>query len=119
MKKTFLLKKITKKAKTDDNTSPLSSPKLDKNNMELDEKNENEYPLSSEPDISSRNNPNDIHKTPIIEGQDTMDTDEHLNKDIAQGSTNTQTISNANNDVNTRNFDIFKEHTSCSDSEFI
>ncbi|CAB5205693.1 unnamed protein product [Rhizophagus irregularis] len=81
-----------------------------------------EHPISSEPDVSSRDTSTSISQTPIINSQDAMDTDlPEINSDkgITQGSADTQITSDTNNDVNSHNLEIFKEYNSRSDSQYI
>ncbi|PKC55058.1 hypothetical protein RhiirA1_476233 [Rhizophagus irregularis] len=84
----------------EDFSSP-SSPNNNDNNMIIDDKNEMEHPISSEPDVSSRDTSTSISQTPIINSQDAMDTDLPENdsdKGITQGSADTQITSDTNND---------------------
>ncbi|PKK59765.1 hypothetical protein RhiirC2_820241, partial [Rhizophagus irregularis] len=112
----------TKKLKkSEDSSSPLS-PNNNDNNMIIDDKNEMEHPISSEPDVLSRDTSTSISQTPIINSQDAMDTDlpkNNSDKGITQGSTDTQITSDTNNDVNSHNLEIFKEYNSRSDSQYI
>ncbi|CAG8730439.1 10483_t:CDS:1, partial [Rhizophagus irregularis] len=91
----------TKKLKkSEDSSSPLS-PNNNDNNMIIDDKNEIEHPISSEPDVSSRDVSTNDSQIPIINSQDAMDTDlpeNNSDKGITQGSTDTQITSNTNND---------------------
>ncbi|PKC53609.1 hypothetical protein RhiirA1_478946 [Rhizophagus irregularis] len=103
--------------KTEDFSSP-SSPNNNDNNMIIDDKSEMAHPISSEPDISSRDTSSSISQTPIINRQDAMDTDlpeNNSDKGITQGSADTQITSDINNDVNSHNLEIFKEYNSRSD----
>ncbi|PKK73551.1 hypothetical protein RhiirC2_847546 [Rhizophagus irregularis] len=112
----------TKKLKKMDDLSSPSIPNNNDNNMNIDDKNEMEHPISSEPDVSSRDTPLNISRTPIINSQDAMDTDLPENdsdKGITQRSADTQITSDTNNDVNSHNLEIFKEYNSRSDCQYI
>ncbi|CAB4409392.1 unnamed protein product [Rhizophagus irregularis] len=90
--------------------------------MDIDDKIENENSISQKIDSSSRDTNNVEPTTPIIASQDAMDTDQHITDPStvnSQGSTSTQTTSDANNDVNTQTIEIFKDYSSCCDSEYI
>ncbi|PKK65412.1 hypothetical protein RhiirC2_809007 [Rhizophagus irregularis] len=116
------LAQTTKKQKTAEASPSPSSPNTDDNSMAIDDKNEMENPTLSEPAVSSRDRLTDTSQTPIINSQDAMDTDlpeSNSDKAVTQGSTSTQTTADTNNNATTRTLDIFKEHVSCSDSEFI
>ncbi|PKB95822.1 hypothetical protein RhiirA5_435965 [Rhizophagus irregularis] len=108
----------TKKLKKAEASSSLSSPNNNDNNMIIDDKNEMEHPISSEPNVSSHDASTNVSQTPITNSQDAMDTDlpeNNSNKGITQGSADTQITSDTNNDVNSHNLEIFKEYNSRSD----
>ncbi|PKY19084.1 hypothetical protein RhiirB3_468958 [Rhizophagus irregularis] len=112
----------TKKLKKAEASSSLSSPNNNDNNMIIDDKNEMEHPISSEPNVSSHDASTNVSQTPITNSQDAMDTDlpeNNSNKGITQGSADTQITSDTNNDVNSHNLEIFKEYNSRSDSQYI
>ncbi|GBC29492.2 hypothetical protein GLOIN_2v1768599 [Rhizophagus irregularis DAOM 181602=DAOM 197198] len=112
----------TKKLKKTEDFSSPSSPNNNDNNMNIDDKNEMEQPISSEPDARSRDTSSSSSQAPIITSQDAMDTDlpdNNSNKGITQGSADTQITSDTNNDVNSHNLEIFKEYNSRSDSQYI
>ncbi|CAB4488170.1 unnamed protein product [Rhizophagus irregularis] len=96
-KASFSTQATKKLKKTEDFSSPLS-PNNNDNNMVIDDKNEMEHPISSEPDIYQQNN---------------------SDKGITQGSADTQITPDTNNDVNSHNLEIFKEYNSRSDSQYI
>ncbi|PKK70994.1 hypothetical protein RhiirC2_849484 [Rhizophagus irregularis] len=112
----------TKKQKTNEVCPSTSSPNTDDNSMAIDDKNEMENPTLLEPAISSHDGSTIIPQTPIINSQDAMDTDlpeSNSDQTGTQGSTNTQTTVDTNNNASTSTLDIFKEHVSRSDSKFI
>ncbi|POG76695.1 hypothetical protein GLOIN_2v1768599 [Rhizophagus irregularis DAOM 181602=DAOM 197198] len=116
------LSQATKKLKKAEASSSLSSPNNNDNNMIIDDKNEMEHPISSEPNVSSRDASTNVSQTPITNSQDAMDTDlpeNNSDKGITQGSADTQITSDTNNDVNSHNLEIFKEYNSRSDSQYI
>ncbi|PKY50868.1 hypothetical protein RhiirA4_467559 [Rhizophagus irregularis] len=111
-----------KKQKIIEGSSSPSSPNTNDNNMDIDDKIENEHPISSEIDISSRDDNSIKPTTPIITSQDAMDTDQQINNtnlDTTQGSTSAQTLTNVNNDITSQTIDIFKDYNSRSNTEYV
>ncbi|PKK56826.1 hypothetical protein RhiirC2_799222, partial [Rhizophagus irregularis] len=116
------LAQITKKQKTAEACPSPSSLNTDDNSMAIDDKNEMENPTLSEPAVSSCDGPTVTLQIPIINSQDAMDTDlpeSNSDKAVTQGSTSIQTTADTNNNATTSTLDIFKEHVSRSDNEFI
>ncbi|PKY53912.1 hypothetical protein RhiirA4_499929 [Rhizophagus irregularis] len=111
-----------KKQKMSESASSPSSPNTKDNGMDIDDKTENEHPLSSESDAPSRDVNSNNPSTPIIASQDAMDTDQQINgtiSEITQGSTSTQTPTNANNDITSQTVDLFKGYNSRSNTEYV
>ncbi|PKC05196.1 hypothetical protein RhiirA5_378824 [Rhizophagus irregularis] len=89
--------------------------------MVLDPPEPKEHPLSSEIDISSRDQPKDVNETPIINTTEDMHIDQqndNTNKDNSASASITQQTPNTNIPPEKSNTNIFKEFCSRLDSEF-
>ena len=117
-----------KKQKQDnDNTTTASPPSdtqiINVNAMDLDPQNEtstpkNSHALSSEDDLTSREDASSHPYVPITDKDDQMDTDDLLNKEtVSQNQQNTGSASITSPSHNTK-LDIFSNATSHADSTY-
>ncbi|RGB38626.1 hypothetical protein C1646_755514 [Rhizophagus diaphanus] len=103
----------TKRKKIDTSLpeTPLPSQNIDK--MDIDNKENNEHPISSEIDLTSRDTQNDNHQTPINELNNKMNTDQHdydTNGDNSAGSSDTHTPHLEVSNNSAKQTIIFKEN---------